>query len=229
LTQSRGGEPLGTLALSAHFTECYLARRGVRDLMSLVVSLVAGYAIWRTAQFRMTHAATEAHMRKRRTSNKATISELRTTAGTGLHHPSASALQVLVLQVLALQDPALDARAALRHSVGTPIPSSHITRSLIRKHRLHAQRKKDGRLRRSRNTPFLLRNNRIQSGSILNQSCARDSPLESISLACPRGGPFSAPMERSHPPIPSRRIEARTAIGDAGDGWQCTLVNQYAA
>jgi hypothetical protein len=48
---------------------------------------------------------------------------------------------------------------------------------LIRKHRLHAQRKKDGRLRRSRNTRLLLRNNRIQSGSILNQSCAQDSPM----------------------------------------------------
>src|SRR5215470_10384001 len=128
----------------------------------------------------MTHAATEAHMRNRRTSNKATISELRTTAGTGLHHPSASALQVV-----ALQDLALDARAALRHSVGTPIPISHITRSLIRKYRLYAQRKKDAWLRRSRNTPFLLRNNRILGEPILNQSCARDSILESISLCLP--------------------------------------------
>ena len=96
-----------------------------------------------------THSYRSAH-EKRRTSNKATISELRTTAGTGLYHPSASALQVLALQVLAL-----DARAALRHSVGTPIPVCHITRSLIRKHRLYAQRKKDDWLRRSRNTPFV--------------------------------------------------------------------------
>src|SRR5262249_16143795 len=92
----------------------------------------------------MAYAATEARLSRGAPATTQPISELRPTASTGLCHPSAAALQVL----------ALDTRAALRHSVGTPIPIFHITRSLIRKHRLHAQRKKDDRLRRSRNTPF---------------------------------------------------------------------------
>ena len=145
MTQSRDASP------SARWHSRHVLLEATwRDLVSLVVSLVAWLAIRRTAQFRMTHASYRSALEQRRTSNKATISELRTTAGTGLYHPSASALQVLALQVLAL-----DARAALRHSVGTPIPVCHITRSLIRKHRLYAQRKKDDWLRRSRNTPFV--------------------------------------------------------------------------
>jgi hypothetical protein len=120
-----------------------------RDLVSLVVSLVAGCAIWRTTQFLMTHAATEAHMRRGAPATKQPSRNYERLPAR-VCHPSASALQVL-----ALQDLALDARAALRHSVGTPIPVCHITRSLIRKHRLYAQRKKDDWLRRSRNTPFV--------------------------------------------------------------------------
>ena len=92
-------------------------------------------------------------LKRRRTSNKATISELRTTAGTGFS-PIRLSAPGSGLTGSGLADLALDARAALRHSVGTPIPISQITRSLIRKHRLHAQRKKDDQLRRSRNTLF---------------------------------------------------------------------------
>jgi hypothetical protein len=87
-------------------------------------------------------------LKRRRTSNKATISEVRTTAGTGFSPIRFSA------PGSGLADLALDARAALRHSVGTPIPAFDITRRLIRKHRHYARRKKDDRLRRSRNTLF---------------------------------------------------------------------------
>jgi hypothetical protein len=172
LTQSREGrEPFGTLALSARSTGSYLARLGVtRCVTRRLVRHLANRTIpddtrsYRSALKRRRSPATKQPSRK--------YERLPARAC----HPSASALQVL-----ALQDLALDARAALRHSVGTPIPVFHITRSLIRKHRLHGQRKKDDRLRRSRNT-LLPRNNRIQGASILNQSCVRDSHLESILL-----------------------------------------------
>jgi hypothetical protein len=165
LTQSREEhEPLRTLAPSLRLLDATW-----RDLVSLVASLVARRAnrcaIWRTAQSGMAHAATEAHLSKGASATKQPARNYERLPAR-VFHPSASALQVLALQNLAL-----DARAALRHSIGTPIPICHITRSLIRKHRLYAQRKKDDRLRRSRNTSLLLRNNRIQSGSILNQSC----------------------------------------------------------
>ena len=114
-------------------------------------------------------------LKRRRTSNKTTISELRTTAGTGLSPIRFSAPSS------GLAASGLGYASGAQTLSRPPIPASDITRSLIRKYRLHAQRKKDDRLRRSRNT-LLPRNNRIQSASILNQSCVRDSHLESILL-----------------------------------------------
>jgi len=93
-----------------------LAQLLARDLASLVVSLVAWCAIWRTAQFRMTHAATEAHSSEGAPATKQPSRNYERLPARACH-PSASALQVLALQHLAL-----DTRAALRHSVGTPIP-----------------------------------------------------------------------------------------------------------
>src|SRR5262249_11614937 len=62
LTQSREpSEPFGTLALSARFTGSYLARLGVTRRAAHRVTVVR-CAAWRTAQFRMPHAATEAHL-----------------------------------------------------------------------------------------------------------------------------------------------------------------------
>src|SRR5690349_14874869 len=109
----------------------------------------------------MTHAATEAHSSEGAPATKQPSRNYERLPARA-RHPSASALQVLALRILAL-----DTRAALRHSVGTPIPIFHISRSLIRKHRLHAHRKKDDR-RDDHATLCLPRNNRIQSAPILN-------------------------------------------------------------
>jgi len=78
-------EPLGTLALSARFTGGYLARRS--QLARLGVTRRVTRRLVRHLANRTIPDDTRSYrsaLKRRRTSNKATISELRTTAGAGL-------------------------------------------------------------------------------------------------------------------------------------------------